>query len=205
MDFTSRQLKAAPKQKSLMMLDVGGSDGSLAWLSHESLLSVGISVSLVVLDLSLTSLQKGRKIYSDLCFIRGDVTHLPFKPNAFDVVCSYSVFEHLERPDSAAREMARASSSLCIVQIPNMHYIIEPHTKTPLLHLFPSLVRKKIGQVTGVPYLLNFNASPSNLTSWFRQAKFNVADALDVYHAKWTRLLRIPQGYLYAFKSQKTG
>ena len=204
-DFTNKHLESTANQKSLKMLDVGGSDGSLASLSYESLASIGFNVFVVVLDLSSKALRDGKTVHSVLNYICGDVTHLPFNPNAFDIVCSYSVFEHLDKPKDAAKEMARVSKGLCVVQIPNMRFFIEPHTKTPFLFLFPSLVRTKIVQITGIPYFLNFNVTPANLIRWFKQAKFDLTDNLDIYHTAWTRLFRTPQGYLYAFSHINMG
>jgi 2-polyprenyl-3-methyl-5-hydroxy-6-metoxy-1,4-benzoquinol methylase len=198
-DFAHRHLKEKVNQKSLNLLDAGGSDGYLAYLISKRLVAANFSIFAVVLDSPLSFLKVGRKKHKTLNFVCGDVNHLPFRPSIFDTVCSFSVFEHLNQPQAAVKEMTYVSKGLCVVQIPNMHYFIEPHTKVPFLYLFPTLVREKIERITQSPYFLNFNVLPVNLTDWFSRLNFSLVDFSEVYYAKWTMLFRVPQGYLNVF------
>jgi 2-polyprenyl-3-methyl-5-hydroxy-6-metoxy-1,4-benzoquinol methylase len=198
-DFACRHLNSKANEKSLNLLDVGGSDGYLASQIYKKIVATKFNVFLIVLDSSISFIRSGKKQQRKIDFVCADVNHLPFKQDTFDMVCSFSVFEHLILPQAAVKEMVYVSRGLCVVQIPNMHYFVEPHTKAPLLYLLPRVIRAKIIRATSIPYLLNFDVIPKNLTGWFRQANYELTDFLDVYHARWTRLFRVPQGYLYAF------
>jgi SAM-dependent methyltransferase len=45
----------------------------------------------------------------ELADMYGDIHHLPFADDAFDLVCSQAVFEHVNRPFDAARELVRVT------------------------------------------------------------------------------------------------
>lgn len=59
---------------------------------------------IVGLDYDFESLKKHRTIHKR---VRGDITRLPFKDSAFDIVTSNMVFEHLDDPDAQLREIRR--------------------------------------------------------------------------------------------------
>ncbi len=69
----------------------------------------------------------------------GNGCRLPFLDQAFDVVFSNSVIEHLGTPESQesfAREAARVGRRYW-VQTPNRWFPIEQHLLTPLIHWLP--------------------------------------------------------------------
>jgi len=190
-------LEKSVSNKSVTFLDAGGYDGRLTFLAFKHLTRKGFKVFAVVLDLSLDA---GKRINKNLNYVCGDINNLPFKLESFDIVCSYSVFEHLHTPQVASKELASVSKGPCVIQIPNMKYFVELHTKAPLLYMFPHFARKRIIQITGVPYLLNFNVHPASLTFYFQQAAFSLITVSQIYHAKWTKLLRTPQGDILQFE-----
>ncbi len=74
-----------------------------------------------------------------ISFVAGDGCRLPFRNNAFDVVFSNSVIEHVGgtvRQQAFAREVARVGASY-YVQTPNRLFPVEQHLFTPLVHLLP--------------------------------------------------------------------
>jgi len=76
----------------------------------------------------------------------GDGCCLPFKDNAFDVVFSNSVIEHVSNWDNQrkfAREVARVGRSY-YVQTPNRWFFVEPHLITPFIHFFPRSWQRRL-------------------------------------------------------------
>ncbi len=72
-------------------------------------------------------------------YVHGDGCHLPFADQAFDIVFSNSVIEHVGGPDAQARfarEVARVGRGYW-VQTPNRYFPIETHLLTPIVHLLP--------------------------------------------------------------------
>lgn len=73
-----------------------------------SLLRQNPRVSLgVALDIDLEALREARRRDPTLPAVVGDLHHLPFAPDSFDLVWNSSTFEHLHRQDQVIREMAR--------------------------------------------------------------------------------------------------
>jgi hypothetical protein len=85
----------------------------------------------------------------------GDGKRLPFRDNAFDVVYSNSVIEHLggEKEQLAfARECSRVGRSY-YVQTPNKWFLVEPHLLTPFVHWLPRRLQRcvlRYGTVWGL-------------------------------------------------------
>jgi SAM-dependent methyltransferase len=60
-----------------------------------------------------------------------------------DAVIAISLLEHLPRPHLGVEEARRVlkPKGFFVVQIPNLQYPIEPHTKFPMLFLLPKRLR----------------------------------------------------------------
>ena len=73
-----------------------------------------------------------RKIESSsLERICADAHHLPLREGSVDCVLSLSLLEHLENPLKCMEELYRVlrNGGTAIIQIPNLQYPFEPHTK----------------------------------------------------------------------------
>jgi SAM-dependent methyltransferase len=78
--------------------------------------------------------------YPDVKVVEYDGVTFPFEDNAFDVVWSNAVLEHVgdrDRQLQFIREIKRVSTR-AFITTPNRYFPLEIHTRTPLLHLFPS-------------------------------------------------------------------
>lgn len=81
---------------------------------------------------------------SDL--VGADGRMLPFKDNAFDIVFSNSVIEHVgtrEDQQQFANEVSRVGRQYWI-QTPNRGFPIELHLMLPLIHYFPKPVQRAV-------------------------------------------------------------
>jgi len=198
-DFTLKNLIRVLNAKSYNILDVGGAFGLQAHFLSSSFKRHGIKVMITVLDVDLPMLLKGKGSYSTLNFVRGDAHHLPFRSNAFDLIYSFSLLEHLREPETAIGEQVRVSKMAIVVQIPNLYYIIEPHTKAPLLYMYPDKARRKVVEISNPGMQLNFKLSYKTLIKWFNKNGSTLANIVKIYHVKWAQVLFAPQGYLALF------
>jgi SAM-dependent methyltransferase len=79
-------------------------------------------------------------------WVAGDGRSLPFRNNAFDVVFSNSVIEHVGDAASQerfAREVARVGRAYW-VQTPNRWFPVEQHLLTPVVHWLPKSWQRAI-------------------------------------------------------------
>lgn len=83
---------------------------------------------------------------SEADWVVGDGRKLPFKDQAFDVVYSNSVIEHLGAfadQQTFAGEIVRVGCKY-YVQTPNRWFPVEPHYITPLIHFLPKSWQKRL-------------------------------------------------------------
>jgi hypothetical protein len=79
-------------------------------------------------------------------FVAGDGAMLPFRDNAFDIVFSNSVIEHLPTPPQRQRfahEVARVAPAYW-VQTPNRRFPVEMHLMLPAVHFLPKTWQRPI-------------------------------------------------------------
>lgn len=109
-------------EKRKKILDVGCGDGFYLHL----LLSLKNKNTLVGIDIDPNALSsakknlKGRKIK----LLRGDLTKLPFKKNAFDAVLTSEVLEHVEDEVGALKEIRRVlkPKGVLVLSVPHANY-----------------------------------------------------------------------------------
>jgi ubiquinone/menaquinone biosynthesis C-methylase UbiE len=56
------------------------------------------------------------------CDIQGDIFHLPFADNSYDIVYASHLFEHLANPFQALQEIKRVAKYKIIIRVPNLAY-----------------------------------------------------------------------------------
>jgi SAM-dependent methyltransferase len=111
------------------VLDIGGTGG--VW----DCVPVMPDVTLLNLTASATSLRQ----------IVADGMRLPFADDAFDVVFSNSVIEHVPDHAAFASELRRVGRRY-FVQTPNKAFPLEPHVMTPLVNYLPKKRQRQINR-----------------------------------------------------------
>jgi Methyltransferase domain len=114
-----------------------------------------------------------RAQFPGMRFARADGLHLPFRDEAFDVVHSSAVIEHVgsfARQSAFVRECCRVARRAVFITTPNRWFPVEFHTVLPLVHWLPKPTFRAIMQRTG----RGFFAKESNL---------NLMTAAELYRA----------------------
>ncbi len=62
---------------------------------------------LVAVDLAPAALQHARRRVANACFLAGDLSRLPLRPAAFDLIISSDVIEHIQDDAAVLNELAR--------------------------------------------------------------------------------------------------
>jgi len=106
--------------------------------------------------------------------ICADAHNLPLREGSVDCVLSISLLEHLENPEKCVKELYRVlrHGGIAIIQLPNLQYPFEPHTKWPLLYLLPKRLQSRIFKMIGYPYV-NMEVTIKNALLMFKKAALN--------------------------------
>lgn len=97
------------------ILDVGSGEGFTLSLLEKN--SVGKTRE--GLEYSEVSIQLGKEMFPGLNLRQGDIYHMPYEDNSFDLVICSEVLEHLENPEQALQELVRVSKKYCLFSVPN--------------------------------------------------------------------------------------
>ena len=116
------------------ILDIGCGSGKLTKLIYlEAVRRSGKPLELIALDIDCGSLENLRNTaVNPVC---GDAENIPLRSNSIETAVSISLLEHLRNPEKHLEEVARVlvGGGRLIIQIPNLDYYIEPHTKFPMI------------------------------------------------------------------------
>ncbi len=135
--------------------------------------------------------------YPGLRFVRGDGRSLPFPDDAFDVVHSNAVLEHVGDREQQGRfisELVRVSRRKVFLTTPNRWYPIEFHSVLPLVHWLPPAAFRKFLSAIGHREL----SLEENLNLLGRGDLVSLCETLRLraYHADSVRLLGWPSNLL---------
>jgi SAM-dependent methyltransferase len=92
-----------------------------------------------------------KKRYPEVTVVQYDGGTFPFKDKQFDVGWSNAVLEHVGNSDKQTyflKEIRRVAKR-AFITTPNKFFLIEPHTRTPLLHLLPKKIFDKYLTIIG--------------------------------------------------------
>ena len=133
MALFKEQLHTLPKPVNI--LDVGGAEAF--WVN------TGLHDTQDI-HITILNLTKATTHYKNISAVKGDATDLSaYKDDAFDIVFSNSVIEHLYTKDnqkSMAKEVTRVGK-YHYVRTPNKYFVIEPHYLLPFFQFLPKKIR----------------------------------------------------------------
>lgn len=153
----------------------------------------------VALDIN----RKPLEIINDIvAVVNADAHSMPFKPESFDIVLSLSLMEHLKDPISHVEELRRIikCGGWLVLQLPNLQYFFEPHSKVPLLFLLPKNFSKVVFQKLKYAYV-NMDLTIKYALKLLLERGFILRKVEKIYHIKGMRL--IPWAPSYMFLLQK--
>jgi len=115
--WAANQVEAAARGRTISILDAACGDGTLRrFLSHRH--------SYTGIDFSRRLLLRAVR-YHPATYFRGDLNHLPFFDDGFDVVVSLQALQYLAHPELALREMSRVlrKNGELMLTVPNAESI----------------------------------------------------------------------------------
>ena len=136
----------------------------------------------------------------NLEFIVTDARALPLRSNTVDFVIAISLLEHVSGWDRVVSEAWRVlrRGGLFVIQLPNLMYLIEPHTKFPLLGLLPKKLRAMLA--SSVDYGdLQFDCTFKNMLKVLKRYGFKYWSS-SYYHMPCNPIRLPPTFFIIAFK-----
>ena len=114
-NFFKTLLGELEQNESKTILDVGCGEGfTLAKIQER-----GIGTTYEGIEYDATALDLGKKMHPQMILKQGDIYHLPYADNSFDMVLCTEVLEHLEYPEKAIKELQRVTRKYCVISVPN--------------------------------------------------------------------------------------
>lgn len=140
------------------VLDAGCAEGFVV----EYLREQGVDALFLGVDIDELAVRRGREISPQMHKGLASVTHLPFPDDAFDLVLSTEVLEHLPDPTQALGEIKRVAARYVVLSVPH-----EPWFR--LLNFLRGKHPRQLGN------------DPEHLQNWSRRAFLRfVGSQLDV-------------------------
>lgn len=126
---------------------------------------------------------------------------LPFKNGRLDVIVAISLVEHFADQPALFRELARVlrTGGCVVLQVPELRFPLEPHTKWPLLLVWNPSLQARILQATGYRDL-NLSTSLQGIVKLATAFGFHVGQTVPVWHFRAARVLLMPMGYFLLLK-----
>lgn len=112
--FQKKFTKAIVDLQPTSLLEIGAGEGFLLKKLREAL----PNSKLLGLDLIPEFVTEAHRLFPDLDVQVGDIYHIQQPDHAWDVVVASEVFEHLERPAEALKEVKRVASKYVVLSVP---------------------------------------------------------------------------------------
>ena len=161
-------------------------------------LSKGIVIGI---DIDVNALRSAKRD-AGVDFIVADANMLPFRGGSMALVCLFSLLEHVAKPEAVVREVGRVlrRKGIAVVQLPNLQWLIEPHTKWPLLGIMPHFIREAVRKSIRYGYI-NFSATIKKLVRAFESTGLTLVAKESLWHSMKIRL-GYPPAYLLVFRKK---
>jgi len=133
--------------------------------------------------------------------IQARAEHLPLKTGSLSTIVAISLVEHVADHVAFFRELARVlgPDGHVVLQLPELRFPIEPHTKWPFLYVLNPSRQARILAATGYGDL-NMDTSLERVIWSAKEAGLQVDRVAPLWHFRLARLVGVPMGYFALFK-----
>jgi SAM-dependent methyltransferase len=133
-------------------------------------------------------------------FIVADARKIPLHSNSIDLVIIISLLEHVPNWRSIVAETSRILKlgGLVVIQLPNLHALIEPHTKVPFISFMPVRLRNLL-TISIFRDVLQWDCSLQEVTQALKDSSLKI---LGVFHFAYMLKLK-PLAFSYFIIAMK--
>ena len=135
--------------------------------------------------------------------IQARAERLPIRGGSVSIAVAISLVEHISDQSAFFRELARVlvPDGRVVLQIPELRFPIEPHTKWPLLYVWNSSLQTRVLAATG-HHDLNMSTTLVGTIRHAEAAGFRMDRVLPIWHHRLARLTGVPMGYFALFRKE---
>lgn len=121
---------------------------------------------------------------------------LPIRTGSVTIAVAISLVEHIADHAAFFQEVARIlePNGCAVLQIPELRYPVELHTKWPVLYVWRSSIRNRVLAATGYEDL-NMSTSLEGTIRLAEKAGLDLSRVIPVWHFRLARLAGVPMGY----------
>jgi 2-polyprenyl-3-methyl-5-hydroxy-6-metoxy-1,4-benzoquinol methylase len=100
--------------------------------------------NITCLEISKQNIKHFKKRHPDIVILEGDALNMPFTDDAFDIVFSNAVIEHVGGDVNQIKyaDEVRRVSSKHFITTPNKMFPFEPHYRLPLFQFIPKPIQR---------------------------------------------------------------
>jgi len=147
-------------------------------------------------------------------FIVADARKIPLRQGSMNLIVLLSLLEHVPKWNEVIAEVSRVlrAVGVAIIQLPNLYFVIEPHTYFPLLGILSKGIRHKIAQLTCCDDL-QFDCTINNVIATATQYSLKLVGVYAHWHSAYKtfpimfplvkKMFPPPSWFLILLKSRK--
>jgi SAM-dependent methyltransferase len=181
-----RDLLGLPLRRGSLVLDIGCGPGAITARLQDGHRILGLDADRYYLSRFVAPIPR----------IQARAEHLPVKDGRISAIIAISLVEHIADQAALFQELARVlrRGGRAVVQIPELRFPFEPHTKWPLLLVWNPSLRSRILASTGNQDL-NLATSVGGIADLAVASGFRVERTVPIWHLRAARILGLPMGY----------
>jgi ubiquinone/menaquinone biosynthesis C-methylase UbiE len=178
-------------------LDLGCGDGFFTHLLSE-LCSDVVGIDLV----EYSTWRSHTQLKSN--FIVSDARKIPSRSRSIDAVLMLSLLEHVPNWRIIILEVSRVlrNDGIVIIQLPNLNFIIEPHTHLPFIAFTPKCI-KDVLTFNVVHDILQWDCNLREVVSALKNYNFKVLGITFYNYVKSLRIFGVQTYFIVAIKNKE--
>lgn len=193
--YIQRLIGVVAKRGKILCLDLGCGNGFFTHMLS-GLCNDAVGIDLVKYPKWCTRLKSN--------FIVSDARRIPLRSQSIDAVLILSLLEHVPNWRIIILEVSRVlrNSGIVLIQLPNLNFIIEPHTHLPFIAFMPKRIKDAL-TFNVVHDILQWDCNLREVISVLKNYSFKVLGIIFYNYAKSLRIFGVQTYLIVAIKNRE--